>query len=258
MKSRHHNGIAYVTGLIMILMLATAANDLAAGDITPLPRPRPAAAAMMQLENPQERTQSPCRLRLTSDIALAPSLPGLHGPGECGADDVVRLEAILLPNKRRVTLNPPAILRCGLAETVVKWVREDVAPVARSLIAPIQSIENYASYDCRARNGVLGATVSEHGKANALDIRAVKLADGTVLWLTDSRVSKEFRENLRERACARFMTVLGPRSDGYHEDHIHLDLAERKSGLRICHWEVLEPDGADTPGAAYVPLPQSR
>jgi Extensin-like protein C-terminus len=35
--------------------------------------------------------------------------------------------------------------------------------------------------------------------------------------------------------------VLGPDSDWYHEDHIHLDLAERRNGYRICQWDVLDP-----------------
>ena len=40
---------------------------------------------------------------------------------------------------------------------------------------------------------------------------------------------------------ARFSTVLGPGSDWYHEDHIHLDLAERRSNYRICQWNVYDP-----------------
>jgi hypothetical protein len=32
--------------------------------------------------------------------------------------------------------------------------------------------------------------------------------------------------------------VLGPGSDGYHEDHIHLDLMERRGNYRICQWDV--------------------
>jgi hypothetical protein len=35
--------------------------------------------------------------------------------------------------------------------------------------------------------------------------------------------------------------VLGPGSDGYHEEHIHLDQAERRNGFRICQWDVREP-----------------
>jgi Extensin-like protein C-terminus len=41
--------------------------------------------------------------------------------------------------------------------------------------------------------------------------------------------------------CARFSTVLGPGSDGYHEDHIHLDLMERHNNYRICQWNVWDP-----------------
>ena len=35
--------------------------------------------------------------------------------------------------------------------------------------------------------------------------------------------------------------MLGPGSDGYHEDHIHLDLIERRNDYRICQWNVYEP-----------------
>jgi hypothetical protein len=35
--------------------------------------------------------------------------------------------------------------------------------------------------------------------------------------------------------------VLGPGSDGYHENHVHLDLLERRSGYRICQWDVRDP-----------------
>jgi hypothetical protein len=42
-------------------------------------------------------------------------------------------------------------------------------------------------------------------------------------------------------ACARFSTVLGPGSDWYHEDHIHLDLTARRNNYKICQWEVWDP-----------------
>jgi hypothetical protein len=32
--------------------------------------------------------------------------------------------------------------------------------------------------------------------------------------------------------------VLGPGSDGYHEDHIHMDRAERRSSTGLCRWEL--------------------
>jgi Extensin-like protein C-terminus len=54
-------------------------------------------------------------------------------------------------------------------------------------------------------------------------------------------VAKDWREALRTSTCARFSTVLGPGSDGYHEEHIHLDLAERRGGYKMCQWGVREP-----------------
>ncbi len=49
------------------------------------------------------------------------------------------------------------------------------------------------------------------------------------------------RESVLHSVCARFVTVLGPGSDWYHEDHIHLDLMEQHNKYRICQWDVLDP-----------------
>ena len=95
-------------------------------------------------------------------------------------------------------------------------------------------------FECRGRNRVPGAKISEHGKANALDVRALKLANGKAIELTDVNVDKAFREDLRKTACGRFSTILGPGSDGYHEEHIHFDLIERRNNYKICEWDVLD------------------
>jgi hypothetical protein len=184
---------------------------------------------------------SACRQALTEDIAIAPSTPSVHGPGGCGGDDLVRLEAIVLPDKHRVAVSPPATLRCPMAASIVDWVRSDVAPLAERLGSEIASLDNFDSYDCRGRNGIKGAPLSEHGKANALDVRAFKLADGRSIGLTDRGQPRSLREDVLHSVCARFMTVLGPDSDWYHEDHIHLDQMERRNNYKICQWDVLDP-----------------
>ena len=102
-------------------------------------------------------------------------------------------------------------------------------------------LDNFDSYNCRGRNRVFGAKMSEHGRANALDLRGIKLANGKMIALTERDTPREQREKVLELVCARFSTVLGPGSDGYHEDHIHLDLAERRSNYRICQWAVWDP-----------------
>jgi hypothetical protein len=202
---------------------------------------------------------SACQLRLTSDLAVMEPLPPIIGPGECGAVDVVRLDAIVLPDHTKVAVTPPATLRCVMAEAVVHWVREEVAPAAVQLRAPLRGLENYDSFECRSRNRVPGAKISEHGHANALDVKSFKLADGVVIGPTDVNVERSFRESLRHSACARFNTVLGPGSDGYHENHIHIDLADRRNSYRICQWDVRDPLPPESETVAEdVPLPRPR
>ena len=189
---------------------------------------------------PDATAPSECQLRLAK-FALFKPLPVLVGPGECGAIDAVLLRSVMLPDDAKVAVTPPATLRCAMAEEVARWLRDDVAPAASKLGAALRGLENYDSYECRGRNRVRGATLSEHGRANALDVRALRLADGAMIALTDVNVAKNWRESLRASACARFSTVLGPGSDGNHEEHIHLDLAERHAGYKMCEWDVREP-----------------
>ena len=181
---------------------------------------------------------SACRLALTEAIAIAPSIPDIHGAGGCGGEDLVRLEAVVLPDKRQVALKPPAILRCAMASEIADWVRTDIAPLTTGLGSAISVLDNFDSFECRGRNRVVGAPLSEHGRANALDVRAFKLANGQSVSLTDRTVPREVRENVLHSVCTRFTTVLGPGSDGYHEDHIHLDLMQRRNNYKICQWYV--------------------
>lgn len=198
---------------------------------------RPAAPAAPQL--------SACRQALTEEIAIAPSIPDIHGSGGCGGEDLVRLEAIVLPDKRKVAVKPAAILRCKMATAIADWIRVDIAPLAQRLGGGISNLDNFDSFECRGRNRVVGAKLSEHGLANALDVRAFGLTNGKSISLTDRGVPRDLRETVLHSVCARFSTVLGPGSDWYHEDHIHLDLAARRNNYRICQWNV------------YDPLPQS-
>jgi hypothetical protein len=242
--------------LAVVLMASPAA--LAATKI-PLPSPRPAAAPAPDInqagsdappvagEPPEPLPPSACRLALTDAVAIAPSIPAIKGPGACGGDDLVRLEAVVLPDGGRVPVKPAATLRCTMASAIADWIRSDMAPLAEGLGSRVSELDNFDSFECRGRNRVAGAKLSEHGKANALDVRAVKLANGQAIALTDRNVPRELREKVLNSVCGRFTTVLGPGSDGYHEDHIHLDLAERHNGYRICHWEVYDPASSIAP-----------
>ncbi len=249
---------------------------------TPL-RHSPSVAIPQELAPPQEafasfpqeaaestaaRPPSECDRRLAK-LAEFRLLPVLIGPGECGAADAVVLQAVILSDRTKVAVSPPATLRCTMAQEVVRWLREDVARAADKFGAGLRAIEDEGSYECRGRNRVHAAMMSEHARANALDVRALKLANDKVIGLTDVNVPMAWRENLRESACARFTTVLGPGSDAYHEEHVHLDLEQRRGGYRLCEWDVRRPapsakevaeKSAPTasPIAAPVPLPRPR
>lgn len=221
--------------------------------LMPLPKPRPVEAPPAQApvsgsaNGPEKqaasapRPESACRMALSAEIAVAPGIPDIQGPGGCGGEDLIRLEAVILPDRSRVAVSPPAILRCPMASALAGWVRTDLAPLAAGLAGGISALENLDSFECRGRNRVEGARLSEHGRANAFDLRALKLGNGQSIALTDRNLSHEFRERVLRSLCARFSTVLGPGSDWYHEDHIHLDLIERHNNYRICQWDVWDP-----------------
>lgn len=249
------------TVLALLMISAVPAGAYLTTKSVPLPKARPAEAPQLPeaapSEKPDQSTEKPatekpvaeqkqteppplsaCRVALTESIAIAPSIPDIKGPGACGGPDIVRLEAVVLPDKTRVPLNPAATMRCSMAAAVAEWVRTDMVPLASSLNTKLVELDNFDSFSCRGRNRVQGAKMSEHGRANALDVRGLKLANGQAIALTERETPRVLREKVLLSLCSRFPTVLGPGSDGYHEDHIHFDLAERRGNYRICQWDV--------------------
>lgn len=249
--------------ILCTFVVLLTALDVALAQSIPIPRarPYPGTAAETPATPPAKPAPSACRLRLKPTLAVAPSIDPIEGPGECGHKDLVRLETVILADGSTVAMSPPATLQCEMAEAIVHWIRDDLTPLAVHLGSPVRSVQNYASYHCRGRNNIAGAPISEHGKGNALDVRSVRLADGRRIEPTDPHVSRPFREGWRRSACARFRTVLGPGSDSYHENHIHVDLMHRHSGYRMCQWDIRMPE--EKPPEAEVarsgvPLPLPR
>ena len=78
----------------------------------------PAEAAAATTPN----APSACQLGLTTEIALIHPLASIKGPGSCGAEDIVRLDAVVLKDGRRIALTPAATLRCPMAEAVARWI----------------------------------------------------------------------------------------------------------------------------------------
>jgi hypothetical protein len=237
----------------------------AAAQSVPLPQPRPSPSSTNiagELDVPSPGTPSACQLRLAPDRAVIQPRAAIAGPGECGGADIVSLRRIVTKDHLLIDVSPPATLRCETAEAIVNWVREDLIGRGTVLGSAVTRIDIFDSFECRGQNGIVGAKLSEHGRANALDIGAIVLKSGLIVRPTDPAVSSDFRVAMRASACARFTTVLGPGADGFHEDHIHVDLAERHSGYRICQWDVRQPSPKiEDPSGSALPailLPRPR
>lgn len=152
--------------------------------------------------------------------------PRLDGPGTCGIDRPFEIAALL---DGRVRLKQEATLGCPATAATERWLAEVVQPAARLYLgAPVVEIDS-GSYACRTRNHRRGAPLSEHAFGNAVDVMAFTLADGRRVtirggWNGDA-AERGFLREAFVGACERFTTVLGPGSDGYHDDHFHMDLA---------------------------------
>lgn len=218
---------------------------------TPLPRPEgaPSHAAPAPPRGPQraevpaadlEAAAKICAAFIAANAAVAEIAPPELWDNGCGAVGQARISAIKLINGKEVPLKPAALTRCDTAAVIAQWIREDVAPAFESF-GGLARVEVAASYHCRPRNNIRGAQMSEHGRANALDVRALVAGNGRRFGVDIADTPILLLHELRRSSCVRFTTVLGPGSDGYHENHFHMDLAQRRGGYRLCRWEVPSP-----------------
>lgn len=140
-----------------------------------------------------------------------------------------------------IAFSEPAQITCSEANSLNAWVASSVQPAAREIYGQqVVAFKVAASYACRPRNNLRGAKLSEHGHGNAIDIAAFTLADGReIVVLTGyygNRQDQRFLRTVRAQACGIFHTVLGPGSDAFHANHIHLDMqALRHNGGTYCH-----------------------
>lgn len=145
----------------------------------------------------------------------------------CGISDPVKITEVA-----GVTLSTGALMDCGTAKALLTWVQDGAIPAVGKTGGGLTGLEVAAHYACRTRNNRPGAKISEHGKGRAIDISALYLETGAISVLQDWDRGEKGRilKKVHRAACGPFGTVLGPGSDGYHEDHFHFDTARYRSG----------------------------
>ncbi len=156
------------------------------------------------------------------------------GQGICRASQRMVLTGDrLVPTMRPANAAPG----CAVTAAMALWNRDVVQPLAqRHFGKKVVALENLGSYNCRTIGG--GQRQSEHSTANAIDISAFILADGTRIAVIDdwddADVRRDFLHDVRDGACDLFSTVLSPDYNRAHADHFHLDMAARSGGWTMC------------------------
>jgi hypothetical protein len=180
-----------------------------------------------------------CEAELTGlDVAWKEENP-LGGPRGCGAAAPIRIGHVA-----GIKLSPPAIANCRMAAAFHRWVQTVVQPAAeRTFGERVTGIAVAASYDCRYRYNARGGKISEHARANAIDISGFTLASGRRIqvlggWSAVTPVSLHggagFLRGVHRDGCKMFSTVLGPEANAAHASHFHFDLQARNRRGRFC------------------------
>ncbi len=105
--------------------------------------------------------------------------------GDCGAMAPMRL--ISIGKNPEVSFSPPPVVSCDLIVGLTQWLKDEVQPAAKKhLGSEVIRVDSMSDYSCRMAYGRIGNKLSEHGKANALDIRGFTTRKGLqAVVLTD-------------------------------------------------------------------------
>jgi hypothetical protein len=229
----------WLTRLLLLLTAATVVESCGRGPgggpptLLPPPDLRQPAGAMtrarmqMLVDNPQL-----CRIVLEEAQVRHSMLPGRAANAQgCGYPALVRRTAA-----HGVGWAPdhPAT-GCAVAAALHMWERDVLQPAARRHLGQsVTSIRHFGSYSCRNIGGGSEGRISEHARANAIDIAGFRLANGrevSVLrdWRSSDAGTRAFLRDIRDGACRHFSTVLSPDYNQAHADHFHFDQARRGS-----------------------------
>jgi hypothetical protein len=175
------------------------------------------------------------RLLRGLDVKLKTKDP-VGSPGGCGIAYPLSVSAIA-----GVAITPAATLNCEMVAALHAWITQVAQPTAkREFNTRLTGLQNASSFACRLRNNSSSGKLSEHALGNALDIADFRFSNrmeasvagswsGSIKGLTlGSRGT--FLKQTRTGACKYFNTVLGPGSDPFHKDHLHLDLMKLRTG----------------------------
>ena len=199
---------------------------LLAGCIPNGDRPRREPPRAPQSSTAPSRAALQCQAELRKEGVKFRALPDRWFANGCSAAGAVQLLDIGTP------VTNLGAMTCPVARQFARWAREAVQPAAHAWLGrKVVRIESFGTYSCRPINNQPGARLSEHGRANAVDIgvfvleggRRISVKDG---WRDGDEDVRRFLRAVHQAGCRRFGVVLGPDADAFHRDHLHFDLGQ--------------------------------
>jgi hypothetical protein len=149
--------------------------------------------------------------------------------GECPLNNVVRVRDF-----GPVSLNGSFLASCPLALSSALFVSQQARPLTKRFTgSELTRIEHLGSFACRNIYHRPDARRSEHATAEALDIAALRLANGervTVLNGWKSAKTQPWLKALLAASCGYYGNGLGPEYNAAHASHFHLGMR----GFGLC------------------------
>ncbi|MBW4330193.1 extensin family protein [Stakelama sp. CBK3Z-3] len=208
-----------------LLLASLLAGCIFGGGEKDRPAPRQSAHKTVAAP-PTNRETRQCYADLSRGGYQFRPLPDRDYGGGCEVRGAVQLLDIGVP------VTGIKAMQCGLADKFTAWITHGVRPAAIQILgSDVVRVETYGTYACRNIRGNASASgkLSQHAKANAVDVSGFVLADGRHItvekdWDTnDSRIHR-FMEVIHASACKRFDTVLSPDYNAAHYNHFHIDM----------------------------------
>lgn len=165
-----------------------------------------------------------CRAAIAGAGYEVEPIPDLTGAAGCGYADAVELTQSVH------AYSAPVATSCATAAALALWERDVVRPAARRRYGQdVARIELAAApYQCRRIAGRRDRRLSEHARANAIDIKGFTLASGRSVSVAEgwrgAQRDRQFLREVRDGACTYFRAVLSPDYNRAHRDHLHFDL----------------------------------
>ncbi|AKH99340.1 hypothetical protein IMCC20628_00616 [Hoeflea sp. IMCC20628] len=248
--------------LIPAIFVTLAGFDLPLQGPVPVDKP-------LQSTVPAEKAPTSAQ-EATPDVSSAdkkpPSLPGVIAPEETDAALAIcetelntlgvtfeKLDPVIGENgcginapyaiteiAKGVALRPATQLRCKTAVALARWIGAVVLPATSAFPDEVhlKAINHGSTYVCRRRNNLPTGKMSEHSIGNAVDVVNFEFEGRKPIGISprsgDGNMDEAFQRAVRAGACLHFTTVLGPGANASHDDHLHLDIAKRNRGYRLC------------------------